>query len=303
MHPDRRELERHLLNHREDEETWRVYSDLLVEAGEPTGELATLHHADRPGLAQNHVFRHRGWFFGELWPQVRDGVLSFEWAHGHVIAASVAPCVEQGETIAALLRLPVARFLDALTITDVFDDTITLLDADPWPLRGLRWLRTGSAWPTPRVAPLFPNWPWLEALEAPEHALPAATHPTLRSLKARLLLPGQWGLPALVALDVAENGDTLGELLASAGCPGLERLALDDDPPDLVSALLDSRCRDTLTRLEFASLSAASAARLVEAKGSLPALTQVLARRFHGDKAERAALRGTFKKKASSRAR
>lgn len=102
-----------------------VYADLLQSGGDPRGELIVLQAGDdreRPDVKaeeQRLLANHAGYFMGALAEYPRE--VDLEWRLGFVESARIVVAGEGADLLRTLLTLPSARWLRALTLSEVDD--------------------------------------------------------------------------------------------------------------------------------------------------------------------------------------
>ncbi|MBX2796322.1 MAG: hypothetical protein KTR31_01595 [Myxococcales bacterium] len=130
LHDVQHQLEAAILEDRYDPELWLVYADLLLQQGDPRGEIVSAYASKRPTtlLQVRYEPLLMGRFADELAPYAW-----FSWRMGFWKAASVSlrratpESPSAAEIVTTLLEHPSARFLRSLTIehpedwVDVFE--------------------------------------------------------------------------------------------------------------------------------------------------------------------------------------
>ncbi|HEU0031629.1 MAG TPA: hypothetical protein VFQ53_13410 [Kofleriaceae bacterium] len=214
------------------ETPWAIYADWLIAQGDPRGELAALRLGGKLREAERYLVDHRKALFGS---EVEHGrrQIKMRWRHGFVVGIELRkPDPEDGasldETIANLLALPIARFVESLRFglagcddANDWTDTITAVTraAQAPYLRELRfddYGRDDSEISDVAFGDFSHAWSQLPALETLEiRAGAGGTLGTLRLPKLRRLVRISGGL----------RKAELAEIVA-AELPALEHLEL-----------------------------------------------------------------------------
>lgn len=116
---DNPELERACLDDPDNIDSWRVYADWLQTHGDPRGELAALHVAEKGSAALDYLKKNGEALFGELASHVGEGIYDLVQRHGFYVGASLRQprsdaAIPLAELTRAFLKLPLTRFVSQL---------------------------------------------------------------------------------------------------------------------------------------------------------------------------------------------
>ncbi len=228
--PDARAIEETIDRDPEVVEPYLVYADLLQAAGDPRGELIMLQPDDRPpapdleAAAKRLLSTHAEYFLGAL--NDHREALELRWQRGFIRSASIVwPSDTTAALVETLLALPSSRYLRALALEEIDDDT-DLHEAFEILIRRrpkhLTSLRIG-----PDSDPKYSNWNDQEAGDLTEllRAFPDLEELTIRARRATF---GEVELPKLRSLRLETTALTFEHLLAltTRTWPSLEELTL-----------------------------------------------------------------------------
>ncbi|MEO8706127.1 MAG: hypothetical protein ABI867_39220 [Kofleriaceae bacterium] len=178
-----------------------VYTDLLLERGDPRGELATLHMLPRDAAVTNRIAQleqdHGCELFGPLatLPQGYRDQYAFGYTAGWVSSIELryhwsVPKADERSTLYFLIHAPVTRFVHTLALDGHYANAALRLGCEH--LARIRSLRLSST-DSQAVLDVFPG---LEHLEVPYGAFrghPSVRHITLAATNSGTVqLAGSW---------------------------------------------------------------------------------------------------------------
>jgi uncharacterized protein (TIGR02996 family) len=210
---------------------WAVYADWLIARSDVRGELAALHLGGKPREAEQLIHANRAVLFGvnaDSWL----GILELTWRHGFAAGARLhsTSTLLPDELIRELLAMPIARFIDTLTVES--GDGVATLAA------------IGESAQAPRIRELRLHhgdfsalWTKLPALEVLHVDVGFSNLGTIEHAKLRQLVSTSGQLY-----------ETQLESLVGARLPNLEHLELglgDVEPADTPLASLETLLAST----------------------------------------------------------
>lgn len=175
------ELEAQCLAEPDNESPWAVYADWLIAQNDVIGELAALHLGGKPRDADQLLHANRRRLFGvnaDTWMKT----LELSWRHGFARGARIhsTRTLVIEELVRELLRLPIARLVDALHLESSDEETIAVVGESTH----AKWLRELRLEGAGRVGTVWEKFPALEVLQVDANycELGTVAHPKLRRL-------------------------------------------------------------------------------------------------------------------------